>query len=234
MADLDPQLIDELVSAYVLGTLTKAERAYVEQLMRGNHAVAQAVHEWQNLLLPLASGVPEATPPPRVWEAIEATITAPRFAEKTDRWRLHWKRYISVAALAMGMMLGVGVTLLVQRNESVPESYVGFLAAKSDTSPSMHASARRGESVLFVKMITPVVNTGDRVLVLWGLNADSPPRRLGVVQPSGKTRIALDAPADVTFKNISTLALSSEPANKRIPLKPSSEFILKGPCVKLW
>jgi anti-sigma-K factor RskA len=235
MTNLDPQIIDELASAYVLGTLTQTERAQVAQLIRSNPAVEHAVYEWQNRLLPLASAVPPVPPSPRVWEAIEASITAPTRSEKTaDRW-WHWVRVNVVAGLAMGILLGVGVTLFVHHhNENVPESYVGFLAVSSNDIPIMHAAARRNQNVLFVKMIQPLPSAQDRSLVLWGLSAESPPHRLGVVRANGKTRIALDAPADVTFKNVTVLAVSSEPAGQQLPATPSGEFILKGPCVKLW
>ena len=235
MQELDPTIIDELASGYVLGTLTHAERIRVKGLIRSNPAVEQAVIEWQNRLLPLASSVPPVAPSPRVWEAIDASVTQSPYNEKTTKkgW-MHWVGLKSVAALAMGIMLGVGTTLLVLRSESVPESYVGFLTAIGDSVPVMHAAARRKESELFVKMIEPLTDRQNLKLVLWGVSADGPPRPLGVVQASGKTRITLDAPADITFKNVTVLAVSYEPAGDPLPTTPSGEYVLKGPCVKLW
>ena len=240
MQDLDPNNIDELASGYVLGTLTHAERKRVTGLIRSNPAVAQAVIEWQNRLLPLTSSVPPVAPSPRVWEAIEESITqSPRREKTTVEGWMHWIGLKSAAALAMGVLLGIGVTLLVPRSvsvpgESVPESYVGFLTAIGESVPVMHAAARRKESQLFVKMIEPLTDRQNLKLVLWGVSADGPPRPLGVVQASGKTLITLDAPADITFKNVTVLAVSYEPAGDSLPTTPSGDYVLKGPCVKLW
>jgi len=233
MSKLNPQTIDDLASAYVLGTLTKTERAQVVRLIRNNPEMAQAVNEWQNRLLPLASAVPSAVPPPHVWEAIEAEITAPPAVEKSADLRWLW-RWNSAAALVLGAIIGIAVTLLIPGSHTVPESYVGFLAAENSQVPLMHASARRNESVLVVKMIKPQADTIGRVLVLWGLSANSTPHRLGILQSKGKTRITLAAPAEQTFKNVTTLAVSSEPADKPLPPAPAGNIILKGPCVKLW
>lgn len=233
MTKLDPQTIDDLASAFVLGTLSEAERTRVARLIRDNAELEKAVSEWQNRLLPLASAVPSVTPPPQVWDAIEAEITTPKFVEKRDGF-LSFLRWNSLTALMVGAVIGIALTLLIPRANTVPASYVGFLAANNSSVPLMHASARRYESVLTVKMLKPQVDTRGRVLVLWGLSVDSPPRRLGILQSSGKTRITLTAPAEQTFKNVNILEVSSEAADQPLPSAPVGRIILKGPCVKLW
>ncbi len=235
MNDLDPQTIDQLASDYVLGTLSEIERARVTQLIASNPAVASAVRAWERRLLPLVSGILPVAPPASVWQSIETRIGPYQRRAPERRWRsairAHW---LTAAALAAGIFLGIGTMTLVQYSETVPESYVGFLAPSPGARPALHASARRKDRQLFVKMITPMSIPQDQRLVLWALPADGPARRLGVVEATGKTRLILNAPADATFKDVITLAVFSESKADSAPSTPQGEHVLQGPCVKLW
>jgi len=234
MADINPELLDQIAAAYVLGTLTASERERCAQLMREHPELEQRVRAWENRLLPLASGVPPVAPSPQVWKAIEAHVNpAPPHAQHKPA-RVGFGFWRGAASLAFGLVLGAAVVIWGKHSETLPESYVGFLAPAADATPVMHASAMRKESTLFVKMIEPLeVKTG-QMLVLWALPKNAPPHRIGIVQPSGKSRITLDAPADNVFKNVTTLAVSAERADAATIAAPSGEYVLKGPCVKLW
>ena len=60
---LKPQRLDELAAEYVLGTLSRAARARMTRLARGNETVAAALRSWENRLLPLLESLPPVSPP---------------------------------------------------------------------------------------------------------------------------------------------------------------------------
>jgi anti-sigma-K factor RskA len=71
---LKPQRLDALAAEYVLGTLSRAARARMARLARGNETVATALRSWENRLLPLSESLPSVSPPERVWPAILGRI----------------------------------------------------------------------------------------------------------------------------------------------------------------
>jgi len=236
-----PALLDQLAGAYVLGTLKGRARQRFVRLSQAHPVIQQAIIAWENRLLPLALAVTPVTPPKRVWKSIHARLDNPPHKSRFDVFAL----LRITAPLALGVLLGVGVLQylpkeelpqqVTQQTEGVPESYVGFLTGTAGAAPTMHASAMRRESVLFIKMIEPVTLAPAQHLVLWGLSKDNPPKRIGIVPaPEGKSRMMLAAPADITFKGITTLAVSIEADGAENNTAPIGEFVRQGPCVKLW
>lgn len=231
-----PALLDQLAGAYVLGTLKGRARQRFVRLSQAHPVIQQAIVAWENRLLPLALAVTPVTPPKRVWKLIHARLDKTPHKSRFDVFA-----FLRITApLALGVLLGVGVLHYLPEEElpmieGVPESYVGFLTGTPGAEPTMHASAMRKESVLFIKMIEPVTLEPAQHLVLWGLSKDNPPKRIGIVPaPEGKSRMTLTAPADITFKGITTLAVSIEPDGAENNIAPVGEFVRQGPCVKLW
>jgi len=233
MSQLDPQALDELASEYVLGTLTAEQRQYVQKLMQQDLVVKQRVQAWEERLNPLATAVPPVSPPADVWRAIEEKIFADRgpvISEPPPAIRWRWT---GAAAIAAAIILGVGLSLF-SFNSTVPESYVGVLSAANSREPAMHASALRHNNQLSIKMIKPITIAADQILVLWALPKNEKPLRIGAIAPSGKTAIQLPAEAEIVFKGVSTLAVAVETADETKPTITPDEFLLSGPCVKLW
>jgi anti-sigma-K factor RskA len=231
MRYLQPEVLNQLAGAYVLGTLTGRARRRFVRLMQAHPTIAQAVQTWEQRLLPLAASVPPVIPHKRVWQAITTQLEPA--AQKSWLGGLSFWRM--TAPLALGLVLGVGVMNFLPHDDGVPESYVGFLTGTPGAAPTMHASAMRKEAVLFIKMIEPVTLAPSQHLVLWGLAKDNPPKRIGIVpSPTGKSRMPLAASADITFKGITTLAVSIEPDGAEHSSAPIGEFVRQGPCVKLW
>jgi anti-sigma factor ChrR (cupin superfamily) len=67
---------ESLAGDYALGTLSGSELAEFEKALAGNPALRQQVAAWERRLTPLAATLPEATPRPALWEAIEAALDA--------------------------------------------------------------------------------------------------------------------------------------------------------------
>jgi anti-sigma-K factor RskA len=231
MRYLKPELLNQLAGAYVLGTLSTLARLRFKNLAQAHPDMKRAVIEWENRLTPLAASVPPVMPPKRVWRAISARlgVTQPKaWFEKFNFWSMS-------AQLVLGVMLGAGIVHFIAKDEGVPESYVGFLSITPGAAPTVHASAMRKQTALFVKMIEPVALVAGQHLVLWGISKDNPPKRIGIIPAaSGKSLMALSAPADSTFKGITILAISVESDGKGYSMAPMGEFVVQGPCVKLW
>lgn len=66
--------IDALAGEYVLGTLSASARASVEERMRTEPALHDAVQGWEARLLPLTALAAPAEPSPALWTRIERTL----------------------------------------------------------------------------------------------------------------------------------------------------------------
>jgi anti-sigma factor RsiW len=100
-----PELVDQLASSYVLGTLQGGARRRFESVMAGDAAMRQAVQDWTDRLSPLLTTLPPVEPSPDLWAAIEArTGTAP---PAPLPWWKRWLAPLPVGALAMGLFIGV-------------------------------------------------------------------------------------------------------------------------------
>src|ERR1700737_3673738 len=178
---LKPQRLDELAAEYVLGTLSRAARARMTRLARGNETVAAALRSWENRLLPLSESLPPAlppgSPPERGWPAILGRIQDSRVSASI--WtNLGLWRGLTLAGFATAMALVV--ILLTPRPETPVETLVAVLAGQ-DARPALIVSADRSGRTLTLKAVAPAQPVSDRVLELWALPAQGAPRSLGLI-----------------------------------------------------
>ncbi|MBV8627056.1 MAG: anti-sigma factor [Paraburkholderia sp.] len=69
-----PELVDRLAAEFVIGTLRGGARRRLERYADHDPVIRRAVQEWEHRLAPMAELTPAATPPARVWEAIEEQL----------------------------------------------------------------------------------------------------------------------------------------------------------------
>lgn len=67
---------ESLAGDYALGTLSGAELTEFEAMLAQDPALRRHVAAWERRLTPLATVLPEATPRPELWDAIEAALDA--------------------------------------------------------------------------------------------------------------------------------------------------------------
>lgn len=236
-----PELLDRLASEYVLGTLHGHARRRFEQLIRTLPAARAAVDAWEQRLAPLATAVPSVPPPARVWDAIQAR-TAP-LVHRTSWGSTLWKP-------ALGFAFGAAVTFalvqlmpatfvsldgLAQREQVLPQSYVGLLLDR-DGAPTLLISSTRHGTRLTVKSLRPIAVPAGKIVQVWALPKDGAPFPLGVAvptKPPGNTSFEMSATSEKLLANVQRLAVSFEDAPAQAGAKPS-EFVLSGHCVKLW
>ena len=238
-------LLDRLASEYVLGTLHGAARRRFDKLLVESSAARAAVHAWEQRLAVLAASVPPVEPPLRVWTATEARIGSPAASAAAGRswWSSLWKPALGFAfgaALTLALvqlMPGAFISLdgLAQREQALPQSYVGLLLDREGLPTMLISSTRHGTRVT-VKSLRAITVPAGKIAQIWALPKEGAPFPLGVAvpaKPPGSTSFEMSATSEKLLSNVARLAVSFEDAPARVGAT-AGEFVLIGPCVKLW
>jgi len=210
-----PELADHLAADYVAGTLRGAARRRFEALLPAHPSLQRAVRSWQDWLMPLTLGIAPQTPPPHVWQGIEARIggAVVQAPLALPFWgRLTFWRGLSALATVASLSLSV---LLVNPHPTQPPLVVVLSSAAPATATvtegpvtaSFVASISGDGRAVVTKPLRSVSLEPNRVLELWALPASGAPRSLGLISASG---------ASVVQKNkvqpgTAALAVSLEP-----------------------
>ena len=158
-------------------------------------------------------------------------------------WSSLWKPALGFAFGAVltfalvQLMPGGFVSLdeLAQREQALPQSYVGLLLDREGTPTLLISSTRHGTRVT-VKSLRPVAVPAGKVAQVWALPKEGAAFPIGVATPTkppGSTSFEMSATSEKLLSNVTRLAVSFEDAPARAGAVPS-EFVLIGPCVKLW
>jgi anti-sigma-K factor RskA len=231
-----PDLLDRLAAEYALGTLCGGARRRFESLMHVHPEVARAAARWDARLAPLGATLPAAEPQRELWTRIENRVLG-RPAPAPAWWRRLFAP-VPAAALALGMVLGLGLPLLQSLLEpdgtQLPESYVGVLATPGGGTGLIVASRRQGRT-LDLKVVSAVPVPPGRAAVLWTIDARGQPEAIGALPSlnTGFTSMPLRQPSEQLFTRATELAVSIEAAGASPPM-PTSAYVYRGLCGKLW
>jgi anti-sigma-K factor RskA len=245
-----PAVLDRLAAEYALGTLHGGARRRFEAMMQAHPAIGRAVARWHERLVPIDANLPPMPAGDALWTRIEqrafgspvpASTASParRAARPPERW---WQRLFSAVpagALAFGLFVGLGAPtvwqLLQGESESatqLPESYVGVLA-NPDGRPGMIVSSLRRGRTVDLKQPQPLAVPPGRTLVLWTLDAQGAARLVGPIPSGAFVSVPLEQPAEALFNTAVELAVSLEAAGAP-PARPTSPYVYRGLCGKLW
>ncbi|GAA5166112.1 anti-sigma factor [Viridibacterium curvum] len=242
-----PELIDRLASEYALGTLRGPALRRFRRLMQQSPQIRQAVQQWETRLAALAVSVPPVAPPAKTLLAIEAQLgwaTKPR----ASLWS--WLRPAMV--FSVGLVIGVGAVMLqpqrfvsldalAQREQALPQSYVGLLTDREGR-PTVLASSTRQGTRMTIKLLRPLDVPTGKVLQLWALPQDEAGKPLaafplGVVPATAKGGFEMAASAESLLSNVTRLGVTLQEAPAAAgdaPPASAEAFVLTGHCVKLW
>ncbi len=238
-----PDLLDRLASEYVLGTLRGRARRRFEHLLATLPAAHAAVNAWEDRLAPLATAVPPVAPPPRVWNAIDTRTAQSPHARRSSWWSGLWKP-------ALGFAFGAALTFalvqlmpasfvsldgIAQRQQALPQSYVGLLLDREGLPTLLISSTRHGTRVT-VKSLRSIAVPAGKVAQVWALPKEGAPFPIGVATPTkppGSSTFEMSATSEKLLANVTRLAVSFEDAPVKTGAAPG-EFVLSGHCVKLW
>jgi anti-sigma-K factor RskA len=232
-----PTAVDQLASAYVLGTLQGRARRRFEAVMHSQPqgaGLAEAVERWTQRLSPMLTSLPPMQPSAALWSRIAQRAGVTNQPKPSASWWQRWFAPVPAGALAMGLMLGylAPVLLSQQQDTLLPESYVGVLATPQGKHGLIVSSLRQGK-VVEIKQVTPTEVAPGSTLYLWRID------QAGVVSPIGPlandkfVRMVLPEPAEKVFFTAVELAVSVEPMDTR-PSAPTQTFVYRGLCGKLW
>jgi len=238
----DPQLVEHLASAYVLGTLTGGARRRFERLRADRPDVQLATARWEARLGQLAHSVPALRPSPRVWKAIEARTRAP--AAAAPRSGGSWLRPagwgfggVAAGVLATVALLFSAPTLFLtadqvamRAGEKLPQSYVGLLTDAQGNGKLLVSSLRHGRTMT-VKVIGPITPPASGRLVLWAVPATGAAFALGTVPASGSAVSQLPGTSEQLLSKVTKLVVTLE--TTEAPSTPGT-VVFSGNCAKLW
>lgn len=245
-----PQRLDALARDYALGTMTGGARRRFERVLRDHAAARGAVVAWAGRLAHLAQAVPPKPPSDAVWNGLQQRLfpspsTTTAAAAGRAPW---WRSWLPGRGAWGGALAGLALALVLVRQqpewaglesyrEDLPQSYVGLLSDGAGQ-PAVLASSRRQGRQLSVKMLQPLQVPPGRVAQLWALPKGAAPFPVGVVPagvaPGKSVQLTLADSSEKLFFTVPRLAVSFEPQPAAPGAAPSAEFVLQGPCVKLW
>ena len=226
-----PTLADALAAQYVAGTLRGAAKRRFETLLPSHPALQNAVHEWQDRLMPLTGALQPETPSPAVWRAIENRLWP---AAAVLPW---WQRLGLWRALSgVAMVAVVGMVVLVNQPSPPQAPVVVVLQSTGTPLPdgagapgSVVASFSADGRALVAVPLTKVALQTDRVLQLWWAQVEGPPKSLGLIKADGTTVLPPGRlPGGIRGSGIDHMAVSVEPPGGSPTGLPTGPVVFYG------
>ena len=226
----DPAERDALAGEYVLGTLDAVTAARVLAAMRTDAALRDAIARWEIRLAPLAALATPETPPPALWDRIEAAlprqISAPSSAR--EPWWNGKKFWRGWAVAATAVAAGLAVFAVQPR---APETRFMTVLVSDRSQPAWMAQVDRNGG-LELAAIRPVgaetpSTPPDKVMQLWALPPGATgPTSLGLLPREGG-RVSIAAPA-VKPVNGMLIEISLEPPGGSPIGRPTGPILFIG------
>ena len=223
--DDDQTLAGELA----LGVLSGEQRRAAEARAAADAGFAALVADWHARFGDLAAETAPATPPARVWDAVERRLfeAAPQAG---GLWNsLPFWRWLAAGTAALGAAC-VAALLLVAVPQGEPPLVAALQGAGAGPVFLAHVDAVTGS--LQIHVLEPERDPV-RVPELWVIPGDGVPRSLGLINRSGETTIALPQPLRAFTAAGATLAVSLEPAGGSPTGKPTGPVVAAGRIAKI-
>lgn len=252
-----PNLLDQLASAYALGTLRGGARRRFESLAREQAPVRAAALIWQSRVASMNELQASTRPAEAVWTRIANLVRADTEQQRMAAARLQaapsagtgwlkslalWRITTAAGALAtaLAVVAAVGlrdeigsqvqqVNALQAKLAAQPEvTYVAVLQDQQD-SASMLVTFDPKSKQLTLQRVGGFQEASDKSLQLWALPPSGGPRSLGVLSREKLLRLTAGE-ADV--REVPTLAISLEPQGG-VPSEtgPTGPVLFKGALI---
>lgn len=216
---------------YVLGTLSTAERAELEQRLGSDAALRREVAYWQTRLLGLAARVPAAEPSPGLWARIEARLggaaaRAPSLWERLGFWQ-------ALSGLAVAASLVLASLLVLRAPEPAPERYLAVLQTPKDARTGWLVQIEAGGVLKLVPVGAPTEVPAGRALQFWTKpDGAAGPTSLGLVRAGQPVTVPLDKlPAKPGAADLFEITLEPETGSPYD--RPSGPILYIGRTIRL-
>ena len=199
-----PDRLEQLAGAYVVGTLRGSARARFERVYGGNPRVREAVRRWEDRLMPLLRGIVPIIPSARVW--VEIARRTSRQRADTTHDMAPW-RWILAGALTLCLVVAVSIRIL-----NPPPQQLAALGP--DQAHVIWIIARYADThELSVRAPSYVQGNPGMAFELWALPAGGrPPVSLGLMPRSGSLSRPLSPSQRAALLQSDHVAVSLEPA----------------------
>jgi anti-sigma-K factor RskA len=249
-----PELLDQLASAYALGTLRGGARRRFETLAREQAPVRAAALIWQSRVASMNELQSQQQPAPAVWTRIDnlvradkaqaamaaAKITKP--APEKGGWLRSlalWRGTTMAGALATVLAVVTAVGLREDLGAQIGElqaklantPQVEYVAVLNDdqSSASMLVTFDPNSKKLTLQRVGDFQEGADKSLQLWALPPSGGPRSLGVLS---QERLLKLAAAEGDVREVPTLAISLEPkGGVASETGPTGPVLFKGALI---
>jgi anti-sigma-K factor RskA len=235
MTELDD--IDALGAEYVLGTLSREERADVARRRETEPALDAAITAWERRLGPLSEVVSPLAPPPHLYNKIRAQIglsahvVSLKAREQALVRRGNWWRNASVSmgAIAASLVGVVGWQMHVANQ--VPTQYVAVLQAGKELPAFLLTVDTKANMFVISAMQKPA--EPEKSYELWLVHDDMPqPKSLGVFDDSKMDMRPMAGGKMHDMMMDGTYAVSVEPKGGSPTGEPTGPVVFSGKLVK--
>ncbi|WP_339429826.1 anti-sigma factor [Pseudomonas taetrolens] len=233
-----PDNINELASAYVLGTLPAEQRIKIQKRLAQDADLRTAVDAWEQRLLPLTELAEPQTPTPLLWRRIERSLNSndrrasgvAATAKPTSWWNLLplWR---GLAGIGLVATLLLGSVLLTRTAPVNSTTYLVVLVAPENQAPGWVIQASNPREIQLIPLEVAQV-PADKVLEFW-TKADGwqGPVSLGLVKPGQTFSVPLDKLPPLEPNQLFELTL--ENPNGSQTGKPTGPIQFIGRAVKV-
>lgn len=235
MTELDH--IEALGAEYVLGTLSREERADVARRREYEPALDREIREWERRLTPLADTVAPIAPPAGLYDKIRREIgfaanavpiseRVRRLMERGNRWRNATVAMSAAAASLVGIVGWQGYQL-----RQMPTQYVAVLQS-ADAVPAFLLTVDTKRDLFVISALKKPTGP-EKSYQLWLVHNDMPrPKSLGVfddskmvMQPMAKGKLH-----DMMMEG--TYDVSLEPRGGSPTGLPTGPVVFSGKLIK--
>jgi len=222
-----PELRDLLAGEYVLGHLRGRARERFERLLVSDVAIARAVTDWQERLVPLAAAAPPVMPRRRVWRRIRRRIGRPAPARR-GAWIFSARTAAAVAGAAFLAVLG----LYLARPAVSPGPPARLAVIASQKGVPQWVVTVNGRRMHMRSVARTVPPTG-KSYQLWMLpGGGAKPVSLGLLPASGVASETLSADQLRALNGGGGVAVSVEPAGGSPTGLPTGPVVYQAALVR--
>ena len=234
----NPNIRDRLAAEYVLGTMPRRARRRFEAQLKLSPTLRSLVSEWEVRLTPMASAVPELTPPRRVWQSIHKRINGNQVSGSRAGWWNSLGFWRTTAGLAtVGLVaLGLFLTVAVEAPTTNKTMMVVVMDDTQTKTPAMTVSWEPGEKkqkLLRLRVIGHAEMAPDTAWQLWMLpGGNQAPVSLGLITTHELQTLPVPPQLRDSLDDAWGLGMTVEPAGGSPLGTPTNPMLYMGQCVK--
>jgi anti-sigma-K factor RskA len=219
----NPELLEQLAGAYVVGVLRHRARRRFERLCRDEAAARLARQRWEDRLLPLALALPGVEPSRGCWSLIASRIAATASPSRPQWWR------IAAAAAVVGVLLLAGRLTIWKP----PQWQAMAVLAPASAPPLWRVERTADFTRISIKTVGSVALAADKSYELWILpGGGRNPVSLGILPRDGQLRRQLSDTQRALLAGAAQLAVSIEPPGGSPTGLPTGPVVIVAPISK--